>query len=264
MIQYKKYINSASSRWVTFIHGAGGSSVMWYRQIRFFPEHFNVLLVDLRGHGDSQPNAAAAKQQRYTFSEIAKDVIEVLEFENIEKSHFVGISLGTIVIRQIAELYPEKVASMVMAGATLEFNLKEKFLLLLGNIFKSVVPYIFIYKIFVFVVMPGHKRSRNMFIREAKKICNKELHRLFTLTIGINSVFKLFLKTELPIPTIYLMGERDYLCLSQIKKLMQSHTHYSQLVIVPNSGHAVNIDNPEFFNRQTLSFLERINLEGRR
>ncbi|MDC1362043.1 alpha/beta hydrolase, partial [Crocinitomicaceae bacterium] len=54
MLSYSVYNNDKSTKWVTFVHGAGGSSSIWFRQIRAFKEEFNVLLVDLRGHGNSQ------------------------------------------------------------------------------------------------------------------------------------------------------------------------------------------------------------------
>jgi pimeloyl-ACP methyl ester carboxylesterase len=37
-----------------FVHGAGGSSSIWFKQIRDFKKQYNVLLLDLHGHGDSK------------------------------------------------------------------------------------------------------------------------------------------------------------------------------------------------------------------
>ena len=108
MINYTIYEckNSAQSsgseqvkQWVTFVHGAGGSSSIWFKQIRDFQKQYNVLLLDLRGHGSSKPTLKSAFKQKYTFSALAEDIREVLDFLKIEKSHFVGISLGTILIR---------------------------------------------------------------------------------------------------------------------------------------------------------------------
>ena len=45
-------------------------------------------------------------KKKYTFDVLAEDIIAVLDKENIKSSHFVGISLGTILIRQIGEMYP--------------------------------------------------------------------------------------------------------------------------------------------------------------
>lgn len=258
MLKYKKYIHQTSEEWITFLHGAGCSSAVWYKQLRVFTDTYNVLLIDLRGHGESKQSIVADTKHRYTFPDIANEVVEVLDYEKIGKSHFVGLSLGSIVIRQIAEMYPQRVSSMIMGGAVLKFNLEAKILLFLGNMVKSVVPYLVLYKIFAFAIIPRHNESRNLFIKEAKKICNNELRRIFTLTVGINTIFYVFRQTELPNPTLYLMGESDHMFLGSIKKLMKSHTKYSQLVVVPHSGHAVNIDNPEFFNSQILTFLNNL------
>jgi pimeloyl-ACP methyl ester carboxylesterase len=51
MLHTKPYLNSPEKDWVVFIHGAGGSSSIWFKQIKAYSEEFNVLLVDLRGHG---------------------------------------------------------------------------------------------------------------------------------------------------------------------------------------------------------------------
>ena len=85
---------------MTFVHGAGGSSTIWFKQLREFRKHFNVLLMDLRGHGRSKKNLKALFEKRYTFKSVSKDVIDVLDHLKISQTHFVGMSLGTIVIRQ--------------------------------------------------------------------------------------------------------------------------------------------------------------------
>ena len=116
MLSYSIYNNENSTKWVTFVHGAGGSSSIWFRQIRAFKEEFNVLLIDLRGHGNSKLKAKENMDRDYTFEFISNDILEVLHHLKIEKSHFVGISLGTILIRDLAERNPELVQSMIMGG----------------------------------------------------------------------------------------------------------------------------------------------------
>ena len=168
MIAFTTYENKNTTEWVTFVHGAGGSSSIWFKQIKEFKKHFNVLLLDLRGHGNSKEKIS----KKYTFKAIANDVLEVLNHLNIEKSHFVGISLGTIVIRQFAEMYENRVQSMIMGGAILKMNFRSQVLMKLGNIFKYVLPYLVLYRFFAFVIMPNknHKQSRLLFINEAKKL----------------------------------------------------------------------------------------------
>ena len=114
MLYYKTYDHPDSAEWVTFIHGAGGSSSIWYKQVKEFKAHFNVLLIDLRGHGKSQEIFERYFSNEYNFENISLDVIEVLDHLKIKQSHFVGISLGTILIRTICELAPDRVKSLVM------------------------------------------------------------------------------------------------------------------------------------------------------
>ena len=105
MLHYKLYNHPSSIEVVTFIHGAGGSSAIWFKQLRAFKEKYNVLLIDLRGHGNSK-KGFFNKIKRYNFKVVGDDVIEVLNFLKIESAHFIGISLGTIIIREIAERFP--------------------------------------------------------------------------------------------------------------------------------------------------------------
>ena len=259
MLHYTKYLHKTSTEWVTFVHGAGGSSTIWYKQLRDFKEHFNVLLLDLRGHGNSKPNIKDAFNDKYTFDSITSDIVEVIDHEKIDASHFVGISLGTILIRNLAEKYPERVASMVMGGAIMKLNLRSQVLMRLGVIFKSIVPYLWLYKFFAFVIMPNknHKESRSLFVREAKKLYQKEFIRWFKLTSEINPLLRFFRTVDIKIPTLYVMGEEDYLFLPSIKKVVQAH-QCSQLFVIENCGHVVNVERPLVFNEQVIHYLSNI------
>ncbi len=259
MINYNIYRNNCSKEWVTFVHGAGGSSSIWFKQIRDFKKYFNVLLLDLRGHGKSNYKITNAFKKKYTFSSIANDIVAILKIEKIKKSHFVGVSLGTILIRHIAEDYPNMVKSMIMGGAIMKLNLRSRFLIKLSSFFKSIVPYIWIYKIFAIIIMPykNHKESRLLFIKEAKRLYQKEFLRWFKLTSEINPLLKLFRQVELSIPTLYVMGAEDYMFLESIKVLTKEHKS-SKLLVVPNCGHVVNVEKPKFFNNHTISFLNSL------
>ena len=259
MINYSVYKKNISNEWVTFVHGAGGSSSIWYKQIRDYKKHFNVLLLDLRGHGKSKYSIKNVFENKYTFSSISNDIIKVLKKEKIKSSHFVGISLGTILIRHIAEFYPKMVKSMILGGAVMKLNFKSQFLMKLGLAFKSIVPYIWIYKLLAFIIMPykNHKESRILFIKEAKKLYQKEFVRWFKLTSQVNPLLKLFRQVELSIPTLYVMGSEDYMFLESIKILSKEHKS-SKLLVVPNCGHVVNVERPTFFNNSTIDFLNNL------
>lgn len=243
---------------MTFVHGAGGSSSIWFKQIRDFQKEYNVLLLDLRGHGESKTNLKKAFQHKYTFSALANDILEVLDYLQIQKSHFVGISLGTILIRQLAEMYPDRVQSMIMGGAILKMNFRSQILMFLGNTFKYILPYLLLYRFFAFVIMPNknHKQSRILFINEAKKLYQKEFIKWFKLTAEINPVLRWFRQVELNIPTLYVMGEEDYMFLPAVRKVVESHYRSSKLCVIQNSGHVVNVEQPLLFNSEVLSFIK--------
>lgn len=261
MIEYNKYFKSDDSDWLVFIHGAGGSSTIWFKQIKYFSKKYNVLLVDLRGHGKS--NSFALKDleiKKYSFAIIVNDVLEILDYEMIDSAHFVGISLGAIIIRQLSEEYPQKVKSMIMGGAIIKFNIRSKILMKFGFIFKSLLPYMMLYKFFAFIIMPkaNHKLSRNLFIREAQKIYRTEFIRWYRMTTNINPLLKLMRDKELPIPTLYVMGEEDYMFLPAVINFIAKHNLYSRLVVFKNCGHVVNVDRPDDFNKIVNEFLELV------
>ncbi|SFM58338.1 Pimeloyl-ACP methyl ester carboxylesterase [Algoriella xinjiangensis] len=260
MLAHTTYLHPTSTEWVTFVHGAGGSSTIWFKQIREFRKDFNVLLLDLRGHGRSKTNIKSLFEKRYTFQSVANDVIDVLDFLKIKKTHFIGMSLGTIVIRQLAEDYSERFNSMIMGGAIMKMNYQSRFLMTVGNMFKHMIPYLVLYKIFAFAIMPrsAHKESRNLFINEAKKLYQKEFLKWFKLTADINPLLKWFREVELNIPTLYVMGSEDHMFLPSIEKLIKSHTKTSELIVIEDCGHVVNVDQPQVFNEKVINYIKNL------
>ncbi len=258
MLSTKAYHNSPEKDWVVFIHGAGGSSSIWFRQVKTYSEEFNVLLVDLRGHGKSKEMSTMKKyyKEKYTFKTVSKDVIETLNEHNIERAHFIGVSLGTIIIRTIADMEPDRIISSVMCGAITRMNVRSRVLIWMGHTFKKIVPFMWLYSLFAWVIMPkkNHEESRSLFVNEAKNLAKKEFLKWFRLTYDVNPLLKYFTEKEMNAPTLYIMGEEDHMFLPPVRKMVKDFKH-SFLVVVEGSGHVVNVDKPEEFNRESLNFL---------
>ena len=72
MLYFKTYEKGPENDWVVFVHGAGGSSSIWFQQLKAFKAVFNVILVDLRGHGKSKDALQLYYEQEYTFDDISK------------------------------------------------------------------------------------------------------------------------------------------------------------------------------------------------
>ncbi|HEX6369017.1 MAG TPA: alpha/beta hydrolase [Longimicrobium sp.] len=259
MLSYRRHFISPEHEWVVFVHGAGGSSSIWYRQVREFRKVFNVLLIDLRGHGDSQPPLLLPFEgDRYTFDAVSREILDVLDHEEIASAHFVGISLGCILIRTLGEIAPERVRSMVMGGAIIRLNLRSRFLVTMGNAFKRIMPYMWLYRLFAWIIMPRkrHREARNLFVTQAKRLCQKEFIRWFRLTYEVNPLLvRLFEQKELPIPTLYVMGDEDHMFLPSVTRMVSRHTRFSKLEVLPECGHVVNVDRPELFNLLSIDFI---------
>ncbi|MBW3572966.1 MAG: alpha/beta hydrolase [Gemmatimonadetes bacterium] len=259
MLSYRRHFLSPEHEWVVFVHGAGGSSSIWYRQVREFRKVFNVLLIDLRGHGDSQPPLLLPYEgDRYTFEAVSGEILDVLDHEEVASAHFVGISLGCILIRTLGEIAPERVRSMVMGGAIIRLNLRSRFLVTLGNAFKRIMPYMWLYRLFAWIIMPRkrHREARNLFVTQAKRLCQKEFIRWFRLTYEVNPLLaRLFEQKELPIPTLYVMGDEDHMFLPSVTRMVSRHTRFSRLEVLPECGHVVNVDRPELFNLLSIDFI---------
>lgn len=261
MIYYTKFLcKNNNADWITFVHGAGGSSTIWYKQIKYFSRNYNLLLLDLRGHGKSKALSLNPFKKKYTFNSITDDILEVLNAEKIKKSHFVGISLGTILIRNFAEKNSNRVQSLIMGGAIMKLNLRSKILMFLGNSTKSILPYMWIYKLLAFIIMPNknHRQSRSLFINEAKKLYQKEFKKWFQLTAELVPLLKFFRQIEISTPTFYIMGDQDYMFLPSVREVIKSHKK-SMLFVVPDCGHVVNVDKPKIFNSKMFEFLSKIN-----
>ncbi len=252
------YPHKTSKVWVVFVHGAGGSSAIWFRQIKAYQKEYNVLLLDLRGHGKSSHLVQTFVDSNYSFNKVSEDIIDVLDHNNIACAHFVGISLGTIIIRNIAEIAPEYVSSMVLGGAITRFNARSNTLVYLGNTFKHCLPYMWLYRLFAFIMMPKkrHEESRHLFVREAKRLCQKEFIRWFKLAMDVNPLMRYFKEKDIDIPILYIMGKEDHMFLGPVKEMVKRHKN-SLLHTIHQCGHVCNVENPSIFNQQSLAFIAR-------
>ncbi len=258
MLYYKEYKQDKSKEWVVFVHGAGGSSSIWYRQLRLFRRHFNVLLVDLRGHGRSKDLLEDYVKSSYTFSDVTADLLEVVHHLGIHKAHYVGVSMGTIIIRTLGEIAPQCLKSMILCGAVTRLNIRSRLLVFLGHSFKRFVPYMWLYSLFAWVIIPNPKDSlsRNLFIREAQKLYKKEFLKWFRLTHEVNPLLKYFKEKEIDVPTLYIMGDRDYMFLPPVRKIVEEH-RYAMLQVVEDCGHVCNVEKPDIFNKLAIGFIHQ-------
>ena len=114
-----------------------------------------------------------------------------------------------------------------------------------------------LYKLFAFVILPKrkHKSSRSVFIREAKKLYQKEFLRWYKLTTDVNQVLKIFRHKKVQVPTLFIMGDEDYMFLPTVEDFVSKNPN-SRLVVVENCGHIVNVESFSIFNKEAISFIK--------
>lgn len=257
---YEKIINPNVKEWVLLIHGLGGSIQTWKYQIDIFKKNYNLILIDLDGHGKSKANNSKTS---YKPNQAAKSIFNILLKEKIQYVHIVSLSLGTLVALEFTRLYPYKVKSIVLAGCIINLDNKRKLLLNMANIIKKIIPTKPMYKIFANIIMPkqNHKKSREIFIRESLKMDNQSFNSWLNSLKQSQKIFIKYLRTlnKYKIPTLFISGKEDYMFFKGIKELHTKLKDFNFRVL-KKCGHVCSIEKSEIFNKITLNFIKNINL----
>jgi pimeloyl-ACP methyl ester carboxylesterase len=95
---------------LVLIHGSSDHARSWDWTARALKQHFHVIAVDLRGHGDSQWSPDGA----YLVAYYVVDFVELVDSLTTQRVSIVGHSLGGSVASRYAALYPERVERLVL------------------------------------------------------------------------------------------------------------------------------------------------------
>ena len=257
LLHYETHQNPSNTEWMVLVHGAGGSTRTWKRQIDELGGEYNLLVVDLPGHG--QNAGRELEGETYTFEYVAGKIWEVMDVLKIEKAHLVGISLGTILVLQMRVMYPERVCSVIMPGAIVKLNFKLRTLANTSIALAKIIGYPNFYKLSAFIMMPrgNHKKSRDVFIKESKALTIDEFKNWTNLYFHLNKKLNDIFDIPSDIPHLLVMGSQDHLFLPPAKKYAALHEN-ATISIIPKCGHVVSIEQASQFNKICLSFLKKI------
>lgn len=252
MLYYEIHDNGKSN-WVVFVHGIGGSTKTWKKQIKDFSKDYNLLLLDLPGHGksDSLP--------QLSIQSVNAAIVEVMDHAGIASADFVALSLGTMVASYFAVQYPERVKSLIQGGATLRVDGFNKFLMNVAESIKKVFPCRMMYNIFARVIMPkkNHSVSRKIFVRESLKMKRKDFsHWVHYLHESVNPGKLLQGLKKLNIKMYFISGQEDVCFLRGVKKCVELLPQ-STLSVIQKCGHVCTIEKAREFNCMALLFLRR-------
>jgi len=97
---------------VILLHGGLANSNYWGNQVPVLAKHYEVIVMDSRGHGRSTRN-----DQPYGYDLMASDVIGLMDYLKIQKAAIVGWSDGAILGLDIALHHPERLSKLFAFAA---------------------------------------------------------------------------------------------------------------------------------------------------
>ena len=108
-----RYLIEGSGPWVTLSHSLSCDLTMWDGLAAALAPSFKVLRHDTRGHGASGAPAGA-----YSFEQLTADITGLLDVLHIDRTHFVGLSMGGMIGQHFALAAPQRLGRLVIASST--------------------------------------------------------------------------------------------------------------------------------------------------
>ncbi|MDC1106246.1 alpha/beta hydrolase [Prolixibacteraceae bacterium] len=255
LLSYTTYTKSEHENWIVFVHGAGGSSKTFSRQIAAFKNHFNLVLPDMRHHGGSQ-DIELLSEDNMSFDIVGRDILQLMDHLNIRTAHFIGVSMGSIVIRMIEQLAPERIESIIIGGGVMKLNTRTHILFRTGLFFSKWLPYHRLYQMVAHILMPkeNHAIARKLFIREAAKVKKEAFKSWLSLISGLKSRLDELFDVPLKVPTLMITGTQDFAFVNDIREYANLFPSI-KVTEIPKCGHVCNIEKADLFNKLSLEFL---------
>lgn len=258
LLHFETYSNKPSAEWILMIHGAGGSTRTWYKQKDELLRNFNLLLVDLPGHGQSKESGL--HDLEYTFELISEKVWGVVDHLKLNQVHLMGVSLGSIIAMQMEQLRPAKVLSITMAGAIVELKRKLRIIASCSLALAKIIGFRAFYQFAAWVALPknNHKKSRKVFVRESKALSIEEFRKWTSMYDKcLDSTLKKLYDSAYNSPILLVMGEEDHLFLESAKKFVLNRSNAS-IEIFQKCGHLVSLEKSKLYNQVCDRFLKGV------
>jgi 3-oxoadipate enol-lactonase len=249
------YEVSGAGQPLVFIHGLGSSTRDWEFQVSEFSKSYQVITIDLRGHGRSDKPAGP-----YQMSMFAADLAGLLRALGVGSAHIVGISLGGAVAFQFAIDYPARVKTLVIAnsapalGGTPEQAAQE-----VGRrvgivqqhgmraMGQALGPSLF--------PKPEHAGRRETFVERWAENDPQAYIEATRSMLGWDVTAQL---GSIMCPTLIIAADQDYSPVA-LKEAYIKLMPNAQLVVIPDAHHATPMEEPQKFNAALARFLAEHN-----
>lgn len=237
------------------LHGGLGDNRMWEDQFEFFSQDFKVIRYDARGFGRSQ----VPDKPYFPY----RDLRTLLKSLQIEKAHVMGLSMGGAVALDFTLEFPEMVKNLILAAPAVhgfpyseEFTLKgaELFAISLDKGAEAAARVLFQDPLWSHTIPPeGLLEVRERFNQMATdffRVFRWDLHHIQTLhPPAITRI------AEIISPVLLIAAGNDHPeNLAAIDRL-EAELKNSKKVVMKDTGHMLNMEKPQEFNRIVMDFL---------
>jgi pimeloyl-ACP methyl ester carboxylesterase len=248
---------------LVFSHEFGGDCRSWEPQVRFFSRRFRVITYNNRGY---PPSEVPTDPEAYSEEIVREDLYHLLRHVKISKAHVLGLSMGGNLTLNFGFAHPEMCASLVVAGcgagSTNRAQFEKDVRTVAGRLEKEGMRAVAdFYSLGPTRVQFRRKDPRGWQEFREQLAGHSAIGSALTFR-GIQlrrpSVFELENRLkQLQVPTLVLIGDEDEPCIEPaifMKRLIPR----AGLITFPQSGHAINLEEPDLFNRVVLDFLTMV------
>ena len=250
---------------IVFVHEFADDYRGYEPQIRYFARRYRCIAYNARGY---PPSEVPEDPSRYSQDRARDDIRAVLDGLSIAKAHVVGLSMGGFATLHFGLAYPERALSLVVAGCGYgaELGKRQQFheetaktAALIESAGMKVAAQT--YGIGPTRVQFQNKDPRGWAEFAAQLAEHSSTGSSLTM-LGVQrrrpSLYDLVDRMQrLTVPTLIVTGDEDEPCLEP-GLLMKRSIATSGLVVIPNSGHTINLEEPDLFNRACDDFFHQV------
>jgi pimeloyl-ACP methyl ester carboxylesterase len=259
------YEETGSGTPIVFVHEFAGDHRSWEPQLRYFGRRYRAIAYGARGYPPSDVPEDGAK---YSQDSARDDIKAVLDGLGLEKAHIVGLSMGGFATLHFGLQYPERALSLVVAGCGYgaEPGKRAQFLDETAKAAAHITEVGMRTMAESYAVGPARVQFQGKDPRGWAEF-KQRLAEHSTLGSSLTqrgvqgkrpSLYDLTDRMKrLTVPTLIVNGDEDEPCLDP--GLMMKRTIPSAgLVVLPKTGHVINLEEPDLFNRACDEFFHQV------
>lgn len=259
------YESTGSGYPLLFSHEFAGDYRSWEPQVRYFARRYRVITYNARGY---PPSDVPEDVDAYSQARAMDDIAQLLEALQVPQAHVVGLSMGGYATLHFGLNYPQMARSLVVAGCgygSVEGD-RQKFHQDTAQVAQRIENDGMPAMAAVYAKGPTRVQFEDKDSRGWQEFANQLAEHSATgaaLTMrGVQgqrpSVYELEDQMrQLQVPTLIVTGDEDEPCLEP-GLFMKRAIPTAGLVVVPKTGHTINLEEPEAFNRIVSDFLTAV------